>query len=477
MKSLLSLILILFTVFGLTTTSCISDDFTTSSSDILSFSTDTLTFDTVFTNTGTPTARLLVYNKAKKAVNISSIKFADGESNFSMNVDGIRGEEFSNVEIMAKDSIYIFVECYIPENNDNEPYLVSDKLQFITNGILQEVEVEAYGQNVTRIKGETVTTDMRLTSERPYIVFDSLVVDNGAKLTIDPGAKVLFHDKARLVVRGTLEAIGDPDNMIDLRGDRLDKVLPGISYDILAGQWEGIVFDANSFDNHLEYVNMRSTKFGIRIDSCSNLDRQKLFIRNSWLHNSQGCVIDSKYAKVDAYGVCFSEAAEAVVRLTGGKHNFVQCTIANYYLYSVISEPLLSLYHCLPSEDDEVDLPLMEASFENSIIYGMAADINQGDLTGSNVYLKNVLLKSEGSNDDNFIDCLWNVNPLFYTEREKYIFNYRLRPDSPAIGAGNTSFINQFCLTDMDGVNRLSSGKPDLGAYVFVQPKADSRRP
>ena len=467
MKTMRLLFLMLAASIGLILPSCINDDFTTSSSDVLSFSTDTLSFDTVFTDVGTPTARLLVYNRAKKSIIISSIRFAKTDSRFQMNVDGMSGDSFSNIEIRGKDSIYVFVECLIPANNDNEPYLVSDKIQFVTNGVLQEVEVEAYGQNVTRLRGKTLTEDTRFTAERPIVVFDSLVVEKSSRLTVDPGVKLLFHDKARLIVRGQLEAVGETGKMIDFRGDRLDNVLPDVGYDILAGQWGGIEFGAESFDNRMEYVNMRSTQYGIRIDSCANLDRRKLLLRNSWIHNSQATVIDSKYAWVDAYGVCFSEAAEAVVRLTGGKHHFSQCTIANNYLFSAISEPLLSLYNCLPPKTGELTNPLMKAVFENSIIYGMGADINEGDLTGSEVFLKNVLLKSEGKNDDNFIDCLWGKDPLFYTERSKYIFNYRLRPDSPAIGAGNPSFVNELCLTDMDGLNRLAGGKPDLGAYVF----------
>ena len=80
---------------GLIQSSCIEDDFTTSPSDILTFSRDTVSFDTVFTDLGTPTARLLVYNRAKKSVNISHIAFKRGdESNFQVNVDGMTGKTF-----------------------------------------------------------------------------------------------------------------------------------------------------------------------------------------------------------------------------------------------------------------------------------------------------------------------------------------------------------------------------------------------
>ena len=39
---------------------CINDDITTSPTATLTFSRDTLSFDTIFTETGTPTARMIV---------------------------------------------------------------------------------------------------------------------------------------------------------------------------------------------------------------------------------------------------------------------------------------------------------------------------------------------------------------------------------------------------------------------------------
>lgn len=460
---------IVMTIIG---QSCISDSFTTSPSDVLTFSTDTLSFDTVFTDIGTPTARLLVYNRASKSINISSIRFRKSPSEFSLNVDGVSGTTFENVEIRPNDSIFIFVECHIDATEASQPFEVEDALDFVTNGVAQSVVVEAYGQNVNRLHALTLTEDATFTADRPYVVYDSLVVAPGATLRLDPDTRLLFHDKARLIVRGTIEAVGRAGHPIQMRGDRLDNVLPGIGYDILAGQWEGMTITPESYDNRLEYVDMRSTSHGLRVDSGGGLDRRKLLLVNSWLHNSRGTVLSAAYARVDAYGVCFSEAADAVVELIGGRHSFSQCTIANNYLFAIPSRPLLTLLHCLADSPEEgaEPLPLMQASFDNSIIYGMASDINTPDLDDSDVYLRNVLLKAEVENDEHFIDCIGGEDPLFYTVRSDYYFNYHLRPDSPAIGAGNPEYVNSLTLTDMDGLNRLADGNPALGAYVYVTP-------
>lgn len=455
--------------------SCIEDDFTTSPSDVLTFSTDTLSFDTIFTDLGTPTARLKVYNRAKKSVNISSIEMKNPSTMFQMNVDGMSGTRFHDVEIRGGDSIFIFVECLLPENDNNNPVRVEDAIVFNTNGVSQEVVLQAWGQDVTRLRALRVSEDMRLDSDRIYVVFDSIVVDRGATLTIGPGTRMLFHDKAEMIVRGRLEAVGAPGKMIDMRGDRLDDVLPGVSYDIMAGQWKGITIAPESMGNRMEYVDMRSTVQGLVVENEDNLSERKLLLLNSWLHNSQGAALTSGYAWVDAEGCVFSEAASHVVSLTGGKHNFTQCTLANYYLFSASWQSILGLYHLLPDSPESDSQPLMEADFSNTIIYGLPAALNVGDLTGSQVFMRNILLGANGSDDSNFIDCLWDSNPLFYTVREDYYFNYRVQPESPAINAGNPAYVTTLCRYDMDGVDRLSDGNPTVGAYQYV-PAAEALR-
>lgn len=468
-------------LLGLTMTSCIDDAVTTSSSATLTFSRDTVNFDTVFTDLGTPTARLIVRNKNKKGVNISSIKFKRADSEFSLNVDGMSGTEFHDVEIRGRDSIFLFIECFIPESQGASPGLTADELEFVTNGVTQHVRVEAYGQNVTRLRAQTLTSDMTLTADQPYVIFDSLRVEPGVTLRIEPGAQILFHDGARLSVEGTLIAQGTPGKMIQMRGDRLDNVLPNVGYDIMSGQWEGIRIGRESYDNRIEYVDMRSTVSGLTVQPGEDTSRRKLTLVNSWLHNSKWNVLTAYHSKVDAYGCCFSEASNSVVSLIGGEHMFDQCTFANNYLFSAITGSMLELSHLFPKdlesisdeENPDSKYPLMKASIENSIIYGLGAELNVDDLTDSQVYLRYVSLGVNGSDDDNFINCLWDSDPLFYTDRPIYYFNYRLQEDSPVKSAGDAALVNELTRCDMDGTDRLSSGAPSLGAYQYTAPKTN----
>ena len=91
--------------------SCRKDFSTIPSFGKLEFSKDTVFLDTVFTNIGSATYNLKVYNRGNKAITIPKISLENGtSSNYRLNVDGIPGKEFFNIDILAKDSIFIFVE-------------------------------------------------------------------------------------------------------------------------------------------------------------------------------------------------------------------------------------------------------------------------------------------------------------------------------------------------------------------------------
>ena len=246
----LSVIIILLSFLGLS--GCIEDGFSDSGSDQPSFSVDTLHMGTLLTEQPSTTQRFVVYNRASKGMMISRVGLSGpAASMFRLNVDGFTGREFSNVEIRANDSIFIFVEATLPPNERDIPVTVEASLDFVTNGVQRSLPVVAHGRDVTRLRGVVLREDTHLTAGKPYQVFDSLVVAPGATLTIEPGAEFMFHDGAMLVVRGSLKAIGDPGREIVFAGARTGNVAAEISFDIMSRQWTGLFFTAGSVDNAL----------------------------------------------------------------------------------------------------------------------------------------------------------------------------------------------------------------------------------
>ena len=134
MKKILYILLVAVAA-SVALSSCINDDFDTTGTGLLTFSTDTVAFDTVMTGQGTATKQFVIYNKSDKQVRISSLKVAGLASGakFYLNVDGEKGSEFRDVEIRGKDSIYVFVEAYLNENTTSELNHVLDRIDNIVN--------------------------------------------------------------------------------------------------------------------------------------------------------------------------------------------------------------------------------------------------------------------------------------------------------------------------------------------------------
>ena len=468
MKATTFALILLSILTGTCLTSCIDDDFTTNPSHVLAFSTDTVAFDTVFTTIGTSTRSFRIYNPNKKSLNISSIKLADAEhSGFHINVDGMSGDNFTNVEIRGKDSLYVFVEANIDPANQDNPIFIVDSIVFVTNGVQQDVKLTAYGQDVIIKRGETFTTDTHLTDERPYLIYDSLVVAPGATLQIEPGARLHFHHRASLLVQGKLQVEGSMEAPVQIRGDRLDRLFADLPYDNLGGQWGGIRFYPESFGNKISYAYVRGMTSGIVLGSCAS-EEPRLEIANSRIRNSSGNLITSAYSRLNCWNSELSDAGGAILSLTGGIADFTHCTIVNYYFYDIITSPIVNMSYCAPADTISGGPALLRARFNNSILYGNTSEIPSIDLTGSHVYFRSCLLRSNGEDDDNFINTVWNGQPFFKaTGEEHYYYDYRIGSDkSDAIGKGNPDFA--IFPLDKDMYGNLRSTSVDIGAYQYI---------
>ena len=128
--------------------SCKKDKLLTDPSATIAFSQDSILFDTVFTTIGSTTRQLKVYNHNKQKINLSSVRLEQGQSsNFIISIDGSSGKQTSDVEILAQDSIYIFIQVNVNPTSQNSPLIIQDRILFDVNGNQQFVALEAWGQD------------------------------------------------------------------------------------------------------------------------------------------------------------------------------------------------------------------------------------------------------------------------------------------------------------------------------------------
>ena len=204
----------------------------------LAFSTDTVSFDTLFTERISPSAMFVVHNRNKKSLRINEVRLeSGGDAGFSVLVDGQYGAVMRDIEIRAKDSLFVVASVTLDRNGLDVPHTVKDNLIFtLESGAVQKVALVAHGRDVVYMHGKRVLSDSTITAGH-YVVYDSLYVAENAVLNIEKGATFYFHDKAFFKVNGTLNVKGDYGSPVVFRGDRTDKMFDYLPYDRVPGRW------------------------------------------------------------------------------------------------------------------------------------------------------------------------------------------------------------------------------------------------
>jgi len=362
------ILLVLALAVGLSTISCSDEEkFTTSAGALLSFSKDTISFDTVFTTIGTSTKSFQVYNRNSEGLHLTNVRLGSGgKSGFRMNVDGQYGASINDVDVLKNDSIFIFVEATVNPQDADSPILIEDSIIFtMQSGLSQRVLLRAYGQDIIVLKNVRITEETTLCSPRPYVIYDSLVVDSGKTLHIGAGSTLCFHADASLKVRGILDVQGTYDNPVTIRGDRIDKIFYYLPYDRLDSQWQGITFYKSSKGNTINCADIHSGTYGIMCEGADPV--RQLTISNTTIHNVAGYGLEAINSNILASNCQITNALCDCILLTGGTYEFYHCTIGQFYPWNVDRG---SAVYCIHGNEH----PLNKANFYNSIITGYADD-------------------------------------------------------------------------------------------------------
>jgi hypothetical protein len=477
-------ILLISLVFTIGFSACNDEIFSSNPKYKLSFSTDTLTFDTIFTTLGSATSKIMIYNRNNVALKISNLGLAGGKnSSFRINVDGSlnANNQFNDIEIRAKDSMYIFVAVTVDPTSSNSPIFIQDSLVFQTNGVFQNVKLQAYGQDMKILRNKYILNDTTLTSEKPYLVYGYVAIDTAKTLTLNPGCKLYFHNNANMIVYGNLKANGTAENPILMRGDRLDniKFATPFPYNNVAGQWGGLYLLWKGGNHVMKYVNMNSGYVGIYF---SNEDRNvipNLEINSCRIHNFliYGLVVQNGNVQVSNTEI--SNTSSYSVYLNGGKHSFIQSTIANYFNNSSIQPVSRDTKPALMIMNLNRVAP-METVFRNCIISGSAT--NEFSLAThfpdqyKGIFDHCYIRKPDSLALPQFTAIRWSEknDSVFKSTRYDYEKNiyFNFMPDSvsPARGLAELTVAEQFPF-DLNGNNRLVGNKPDAGAYQWQPTK------
>lgn len=490
-------------------TSCRKDFDTVPSKGGLQFSAQTVYLDTVFSNIGSSTYMLKVYNRSDDDISIPAIRLEKGDdSKYRIMVDGMTGNEgkgkfFPNVEILAKDSLFIFVETTIDVADTESDFTYNDRILFDSGANEQAVNLVTLVKDVTLIipdrqmpgsikekisingeqtdiVGHTLTDDqLNWNNTKPYLVYGYAHVPPGKTLTIGAGTKVHFHDGAGLIVDVGAHIVieGAPsiydvegnlltDNEVTFEGDRLEP-----RFSETPGQWEQLLILSNS-GNSINHFTLKNSILGIRVPGATDYHPQ-LTITNSQIYNSAYTGIWGINANITAENLVINFAGKTCFAgLEGGTYTMTHCTFNNDWQSTDQYAVLLDNYRV---ENNVRFNETLTPVFRNCIIYGsnrveLLLDLNEGTTFDPNSF-QNCLIKFNDDGtllaDDPQYGFIRNpINGNKKNEDPKFANRYRnwliIPLDSPAAGAGSDLFQTN---PNNDILGNPRGGVHSMGAY------------
>lgn len=481
------------------------------SADTLRFSRDTVFLDTVFNGLSSSTYNLKVYNTSQDDISIPEIFLESrSSSNFRLNVNGEPGKEFSNIEIPAKDSIYIFIESTVAVNAPAESsFLATDAIIFTdgssreavalvtlvqdavflypqrNNGITETISIGLDEDgNELRTEGFELQDDqLTFTSQRPYVIYGYAAVPPGKTLEIQAGARVHFHEASGIFVKAgaSIQVNGTPssdtevmENEVIFEGDRLEP-----EFSDIPGQWGTLWMAEGSTDNRIDHLTIKNATIGIIAEGNAEAVPPKLIMTNSRILNSANINIFARNTSLSITNSIAGSAGQPSVYLTrGGQYNFEHCTIANYWNTGLRSFPALLIDNFEVAESGNViAYPLTSAVFRNCIITGNASVeylLNRSPEADFNFNFNHCLLQFNTTNSNLINDPLYDLNdPTQYsnisvngdpgfTKPEANDFSLLIASD--AIDLGDPLLLPA---VPNDILGDPRGAIPDAGAYEF----------
>ena len=355
-----------------------SDSFGTSTGNRLTFSEDTICFDTLFSTIPSATQTFWVRNERGDGIRIQTARLErSNQSGYRVNVDGTYLDPVgSDFEVRKGDSILVFVEITTRENHEDGPQLVEDNLIFtLESGVEQRVNLRTYSWDAQKVADLVISQDTTIESYVPILVNgQGIRVEEGVTLTLR-NTDFYFHDGAGIEAHGNIVA----ENCL-FRGDRLDRMFSYLPYDRISGQWKGICLLSVDGQNVFTDCEIRNAVDAIMCDSTT------LYLYNTVVHNNSGEGLFARHSTIVVDYCQFSNAFGDCLGLYGCEAIVEHSTLAQFYPFSANRGFALHFVN--------TELP-MTLVCRNTLVTGYADDVVSGEATDTTVVF-----------DYRFADCL-----------------------------------------------------------------------
>lgn len=445
------------------TYSCGSKNKFVKSIDELAFYDDSVIFDTVFTDVGSATEVFIVYNRGNENILLDEVFMAGRKASpYRLNFDGIAGTSHKDVEILAGDSLYGFIEVTIDPNDETMPFVVKDSVVFKSEDRQTDLKVISWGRNAIFHLEDTIVVDETWDISAPHLIYGELIVADGATLTISEGTEVFCHNRSRINIfpESRLNVLGTAESKVIFQGDRKEK-----RYEDLPGQWIGIHFHPGAEQSTIRHAIIKNGSVGVRSDLFLAPDKPTVFLENTTITTMNDVCVLGYTANIQAINCEFTNSCQyLVVGEFGGYYNFVYCTMGNFQKNCVRTTPSFYMSNAdYTDPDDVVTINDLSMNLFNTIIYGSETEeigFNQSGQGSFGIGMGNNLIRTELTDQFGLatLNNILNEDPKFV---QPGILDYTLDTLSAAIGK---AVVLDGVKTDYFDKPRDAT-KPDIGAF------------
>jgi len=424
----------------------------------LIFSSDTIIFDTLLSSVGSITKRLRIFNPNDNAIELSKLALGKGQNSpYTIWVNGEQSNSFTNEVIFGKDSLLVLVEVFIDPKDENLPFLVKDSLIVEANGNTGFVRFVAWGQDAIYIDNEIIACNTTWTADRPYVIYDTALVNTNCKLIIEQGTRIYINNGASLFIAGSLQINGTLENKVVIRNTRFDA-----RFENVPGQWGGIFFLEGSSDNHIEHAVIRNGSQGLRVGNPDSDDLFDLIVSNSEIKNMSISGIEAYSSDVQVTNTLIYNCGTFTMGcFLGGTYDLKHCTFTNGQSLLSSEGPSVVFTDNIVLQDNSILVEPLNASMQNCIVWGSQEEeflISESGNSTVNLTMNNNILRStnEAYNISNNILSQERNFPGFVND---FSFDYQIDSLSNARDKG----IDLGQVFDLLGTER--DLMPDIGAY------------
>ncbi|MEM8892934.1 MAG: right-handed parallel beta-helix repeat-containing protein [Bacteroidota bacterium] len=426
----------------------------------VTFSVDTVKFDTILTEVQSITRRVRIFNPDENAIKIDQIGLATANSPFLLTINGEQGDRFTDVPVLGNDSLLVLVEATIDQRDEANPYIVKDSIIIDYNTRSKDIKLLAWGQDANYLDETILEENTTWTAGKPYVITSIVLVDSLVNLNIDPGARVLFEPLAGLFVQGTLRALGTVENPILFSNTRFDE-----DFEDAPGQWDGIYILEGSKNNVVRHATVRNGSIGFRIGSPDDDSEFDIEIENTIIQNMSVAGIQAFTSDVAATNTLIHNCGSYLIgNFAGGNYQYEHCTFTNFPSSLFREDPSVQFSDNVLLDNNQILAAPLSVKIENSIIWGLeqeeiALDDREGLVISFNL-TNNILRSTNATFDVNTNILSQEANyPGFVAELGQ---DYRLDSLANARDIALPSDITN------DLLENVRDSLPDIGAYEWI---------